>query len=180
MVSYLETNCEFSSDAAFKASKHVRFETSQKSDSVLNFFRSRVFSNPWIHSILQRMLSLITSKAEKTLKPKFLFSLSKGSSTSDIVHIVARSPRFLHRSLDDHIIPSYELIRWILHSDEQTIARAKRCLCLLSSNILETNIKLLLDYGAARSDIARLLSVNSFVFVKNDTRGFGGIKGIGI
>ncbi|XP_061341137.1 uncharacterized protein LOC133287524 [Gastrolobium bilobum] len=167
-VSYLIHNCGFSPESALKASKRVRFKTSQKPDSVLNFFRNHGFSDSVIYNIIKREPWLLSCDTNTRILPKFRFLLSKGASTSDIVLIVTRNPRFLQLSFENCIIPAYNLVNRFLLSDEKTIASLIHCPSLLYRNFSALNIKLLVDYGVASSMIFRILRNSPHVIGSSD------------
>ncbi|XP_028784122.1 uncharacterized protein LOC114740157 [Neltuma alba] len=156
-VSYLINSLGFSQEAALNASERVRFETSVKPDSVVSFFRSHGFSESLIHDLIRRDLSLLLCNPCNKILPKFEFLLSKGASTSDIVLMVHKSPRFLKRSLSNHIIPSYELLLGFLHTDEATIDCIKCYPDILYGPRLIQNIELLLKNGVSRTNITLIL-----------------------
>ncbi|XP_020220574.1 uncharacterized protein LOC109803418 isoform X3 [Cajanus cajan] len=108
-VSYLINNCAFSPETALKASERVRFDTAEKPDSVIAFFRNNGFSNSQINSIFRRIPDLLTCNPHKRVLPKFQFLASKGASNSDIVQLVNRCPRLLTSSLENNVIPTFEL-----------------------------------------------------------------------
>ena len=126
-VSYLINNCGFSQEAALKAYKRVRFDSPEKPDSVLAFFRSHGFSDSQINNIIGRAPELLTCDPNKRVLPKFEFLASKGASHSGILLMVTRAPRFLRRSLENHIVPMFELVRSFCPSDEKAIANVIAC-----------------------------------------------------
>ena len=71
--------------------------------------------------------------------------------------MVTTAPRFLERSLDIHIIPTYEFVRGFLQSDKRMIHLLIRSPNLLYEGSVTPNIKLLLDNGVTHSNIALLL-----------------------
>ncbi|XP_027332214.1 uncharacterized protein LOC113847357 [Abrus precatorius] len=156
-VSYLVNSCGFSPESALTVSQKFRLNNPQKPDSVLAFFRNRGFSNSQIHGIIKRQLPLLLSDPDKVLLPKFEFLASKGVSRADIVRMVSIGPRFLSRSLENHIVPSYEFVRGFLQSDDQLIACMNRNSSFLSDGRFALNSELLIDNGVKRSDIAKLL-----------------------
>ena len=119
-VSYLINNLGFSPQAALKASKRLRFNTPQKADSVLAFFKSHGFSDSQISSIVRKQPQILTCDTQRVL-PKFEFLASKGASSSDIVLVVTRNPIFVNSSLEKNIIPTYELMKSFFQSDEKTL-----------------------------------------------------------
>ncbi|KAK7363598.1 hypothetical protein VNO77_05746 [Canavalia gladiata] len=163
-VSYLVNNCGFSQDSALKASRRLRLHNPQKSDSVLSFFRNHGFPDSQIHSIVKREVQILLLDPDKVLFPKIEFLRSKGVSTSDIVRAVSTNPRFLTRSLENHIIPSYELVKGFLQSDQQVVACIKRSCRFLCDGNLALNVKLLLDCGVKREDISKLFRMWPAIF----------------
>lgn len=157
-VSYLINNYDFSPQTALNVSRKLTLSDSQKPDSVIALFNTHGFSNTQIRNIIKREPRLLLClDPNKVLLPKFQFLLSKGASTSDIVRIVNANPRFLLRSLPNHIIPTYHFMRGFLKSDKQTIKCINRYASFISDSRVESNVKLLLDNGATHSNIATLL-----------------------
>ncbi|XP_058723453.1 uncharacterized protein LOC131595152 [Vicia villosa] len=109
-ISYLTNNCGLSPQDALKVSKRFTFETPEKPNSVITFFKTQGFSDDQIQSIIRRNPQLIVSSPIKTILLKFQFLASKRASPSDIVATVTRSSRFLRASLHQHIIPAFELV----------------------------------------------------------------------
>ena len=91
-------------------------------------------------------------------KSKFQFLLSKGVSSSTIVDIVSKSPAILSRSLENTIVPSYDLVFRFLKSDDHTISCLfGNCIYYGRRDYIERNIRVLLDNGVGETNIARLL-----------------------
>ncbi|KAI4345451.1 hypothetical protein L6164_012574 [Bauhinia variegata] len=156
IATYL-TNNGFSPAAALYVSKRVRFETSTKPDSVLNFFRNNDFSDSQLYSLIRKGPWLLSCDPNNMILPKFEFLRSKGASSSDIAEMVSLAPYFLKRSLENHIIPQYELVKGFFQTDKATILCLKHSANLLYISYVAPNIQLLLDYGVSDSAIARLI-----------------------
>ncbi|XP_013463269.2 uncharacterized protein [Medicago truncatula] len=158
-VSYLINNFGFSPQFASKlcSTYKVCFKTNQKPDSVVNFFRNHGFSDTQLCHIIIKEPRLLSCKPCKTLLPKFQFCLSKGASTSDIIKIVCKSPHFLYSSLENQIVPTYELVYRFLQSDNDIIACSIQNPALLSHRLVPHNIQFLIDNGVTHSNIAKLL-----------------------
>ena len=170
VVSYLTNKCGFSQEAALKAYKRVHFDTPQKPDSVLAFFRSYGFSNSQINDIISRAPELLTCDPNKRVLPKFEFLASKGASHSGILHMVTRSPRFLRRSLENHIVPMFELVRRFFPSDDKAIACIISCPTSIGDARLQHNVKLLLNEGLTDSSIHYLISTRAYILSEDDLR----------
>ncbi|XP_019415868.1 PREDICTED: uncharacterized protein LOC109327259 isoform X2 [Lupinus angustifolius] len=157
-VSYLINNCGFSPESALIASKQVHFETAQKPDSVITFFRNHGFNKSQLFSIIRKAPNVLTSDPHKRVLSKFEFLYSNGASSSDIVLLVNRDPRFLYSSLENSIIPRYEFVKRFLKCDKKTIKCIVVCPGLLGRFLMEKNVNFLLDdVGVAESHICCLL-----------------------
>ncbi|XP_058726486.1 uncharacterized protein LOC131597839 [Vicia villosa] len=158
-VSYLIHTFGFSPQFASKlcSTYKVKFRTTQKPDSVLNFFRNHGFSEPQLRDLIAKGPYLLSCNPSKRVLPKFQFFLSKGASNSDIVKLVTKRPCVLSTSLKNQIIPTYELTYRFLQSDKDTIACAVHTPTLLSHRLVSHNIRMLIDNGVLDSSIARLL-----------------------
>ncbi|TKY72631.1 Mitochodrial transcription termination factor-related [Spatholobus suberectus] len=167
-VSYLVNNCGFSPETALKASERVRFETPQKPDSVIAFFRDNGFTDAQINSIVRRVPDVLTCNPHKRLLPKFQFLLSKGASNSDIVHLVDRCPRLIGSSLENNVIPTFELVRRFLQSDKKTIDCVLASRHFLDYNVAAQNVNMLLGVGVKDSNIAYLFRTRPSILLSSD------------
>ncbi|AES91847.1 putative transcription regulator mTERF family [Medicago truncatula] len=168
-VSYLINNYGLSPQTALNVSRKLTLSDTQKPDSVIALFTTHGFSNTQIRNIIKREPCLLLClDPNKILLPKFQFLLSKGASTSDIVRIVNANPKFLLRSLHNHIIPTYDFIRGFLQSDKQAITCINRYASFISDSRVETNVKLLLDNGATHSNIATLLRSSPRIYCSSN------------
>ncbi|KAJ1407630.1 Transcription termination factor, mitochondrial/chloroplastic [Sesbania bispinosa] len=158
-VSYIINNFGFSLESALKASKGLRFKTSEKPDSVVTFLRNHGFPDSDIRTIIRREPWLLSCDTNKRVLPKFQFLLSKGASTSDIVRMVATNPRLLKLSFENRMIPAYKLVNKFFHSEDKALACIIYCPSLLYSKFVALNVKLLVDNGVASSNISRILRV---------------------
>ncbi|CAL0301601.1 unnamed protein product [Lupinus luteus] len=169
-VSYLINNLGFSPESALKASNSVRFKTQKNPDSVLTFFRNNGFSDPDIYSVIKKEPWLLSCDINKRVLPKFEFLSSKGASTSDIVRAVMVNPRFLKSSLENCIIPAYELVNRFLQCEKKTFASIVGCPSLLYSDSVVSNINFLVDNGVADLNIYRILRLRPFILCANDLK----------
>ncbi|RDX71057.1 hypothetical protein CR513_49629, partial [Mucuna pruriens] len=167
-VSYLISNCGFSPETALKASERVRFETPQKPDSVIAFFRDNGFTNSHINGIVKRVPDVLACNPHKRLLPKFEFLLSKGASASDIVQLVNRCPRILGCSLENNVIPTFELVRRFLQSDKKIIDCVLANRHFLDYNIAAQNVNILDDVGVKDSNIAYLFRTRPSILLSSD------------
>lgn len=162
-VSYLINSCGLSLESALSASKHVNLKTPHKPDSVLNFFKKRGFPKSQTTNIIKRIPKVLLFSPEKTLMPKLEFFHSKGMSNRDIVKIFSKCPGLFCRSLDNHLIPTFYSLSYLLQSREKSIALIKRFPNILyhdAEYYLLPNVKILRDSGVPESDIVK--SVDSW------------------
>ncbi|QCE13250.1 uncharacterized protein LOC114162639 [Vigna unguiculata] len=155
-VSYLIDTLGFSPQTALKASQRVSFDTPQKPDSVIAFFNKNGFTQAHINNIVKRLPNILACNADKRLSPKFQFLLSKGASASDIVRLVNRCPRILGSSLKNNVIPSFELVKRFLQSDQKTIDCVFGNRPFLQYSVGAQNVDMLLDVGVKDSGIGYL------------------------
>ncbi|KAJ1414242.1 Transcription termination factor, mitochondrial/chloroplastic [Sesbania bispinosa] len=158
---YLVKICGFSPETASRLSNRVRLNNSDRPDSVLALFRSHGFSNAQLYGIIRTCPKLLTYDPYKTILPKFNFLLSKGASSSDLVHIVTKNPIVLRSSLENTISPCYDLVKRFRLSDESTLLSIKAYASLIYSKNLTQNIQLLLDNGVPESNVAFLFRLHN-------------------
>ncbi|KEH37352.1 putative transcription regulator mTERF family [Medicago truncatula] len=184
-VSYLINNFDFSTESALKAFnlRHVRFNTPDRPDSVINFLKSYGFSNSNIRIIIKKAPWLLSSQPHKMLLPKFQFFLSDASYSSDIIPLLTAHPRILQGSLERRIIPFFELLSRYLKTNKDIIVCLIRYWTAFSTNPhdrIVSNINLMVDFGFSDSTIARLLRTRPSIFGSNDMiKLLEEIKGLG-
>ncbi|WJX90618.1 hypothetical protein P8452_72494 [Trifolium repens] len=157
-VSYLTNTCGLSPNKALKASKLIRFNTPNKPDSVIAFFKTHGFSNDKIQSIIHKAPSLLTFDPIKTILPKFQFLSSKGASPSDIVDTVTRAPNFLRASLDKQLIPAFQLVLEEIKELGFDPSSYKFCMALLAKRAItksqwDAKIGALKSWGCSEDEI---------------------------
>ncbi|ESW10889.1 hypothetical protein PHAVU_009G246600 [Phaseolus vulgaris] len=169
-VSYLINTFGFSPQTALKVSESVSFDTPQKPDSVIAFFTKNGFTDAHINTIVKRVPSILVCNPDKRLSPKFQFLLSKGASASDIVRLVHRCPRILGSSLKNNVIPSFELVRRFLQSDQKTIDCVFGNRPFLQYNVGVQNVNMLLDAGVLDSSIGYLFGRRPSILLSTNLR----------
>ncbi|XP_028781437.1 uncharacterized protein LOC114737656 [Neltuma alba] len=156
-MNYLISKCRFSRKTASVISQRISLKSSEKADCVLSLFKTCGLRESQIHIVIKKAPKLLLSDPMKTIWPKLEFLMSKGASVPELVNIVIRSPRFLLRSLKNHLIPSYNFVKGFVGSDKRCIASIMRSHRVIYCDSLETNIQLLLDIGVPKSRIAAYL-----------------------
>ncbi|XP_022637352.1 uncharacterized protein LOC106760040, partial [Vigna radiata var. radiata] len=170
-ISYLVDNFGFSPESASKTSKsyNICFQTSEKPETVIGFFRNHGFSNIQVNYMVRKAPWLLSCDPCKRLLPKFEFFLSKGVSRSEIVDLISKYPRVLRPSLENHIVPTYELIYKLFQSHVRTTRFMFGNTFYSFKDRLAHNIRLLLENEVSESNIARLLGNHSkAVYTSND------------
>lgn len=158
-VSYLVNSCGLSPESAIAASKKVQFQTPEKPDSVLAFFIDHEFSKTQISDFIRKRPRFLVTNPNKVFLPKLEFFYSKGLSKKDLAKIMSSDPSLLCRSLNSYIVPTYNLLRSVLPSDERVVSALKHQWRPLEdhSKVMVSNIRLLRDLGVSDSGIASVL-----------------------
>lgn len=171
-VSYLVNSCSLSPETALSASKYVNFETPDRADLVITFFKSHGFSQTQISNVIGRVPSVLLSEPEKTLLPKLEFFYSKGFTSPDIAGVLSRSPAILDLSLENRIVPSFVFFKNLLGTDVDTVTAIKRFSGILC-NDLDTyvaNINTLRENGVPESYIVKFLKTHPRVLMTDSVR----------
>ncbi|GAV74910.1 mTERF domain-containing protein, partial [Cephalotus follicularis] len=146
-------------ESALSASKHVHFETPDKPNSAIDFFKKHGFSQTQITKTIRAYPRLLMSNAEKTMSPKVEFFYSKGFSMSDVSKIFATKPQLFQSSLKKKIIPCFNFLNNFLKSEEKTILAIKRYPHVITSDteaLIMPKIKILREIGVPLSIAAAL------------------------
>ncbi|WJX23643.1 hypothetical protein P8452_12840 [Trifolium repens] len=184
-VSYLMNNFGFSHEFALKVfnQKQVRFNTLEKPNSVITFFKNHGFSQSNIRTIIRKSPWLLSAEPHKRLLPKFQFFLSKGVSSSDIVSLLTVNPRILQSSLEKRIIPLFELLSRFFKTNKDVIVCLIRHPCSFNCipyDLIVANINLMTDFGVCDSVIARFLQTRPIIFGSTDLiKSLEEVKGLG-
>ncbi|XP_077249375.1 transcription termination factor MTERF8, chloroplastic-like [Tasmannia lanceolata] len=159
-VSYLMNSCGLSEEAALKVAEKVDFESADKPDSVLNFFKNHDLTKTHISNIVTKFPKLLIKNPDKTLKPKFEFFLGLGISAPDLAKTLGANPYMLKWSLENRIIPTFDFLKSIHHSNNGMIDAIRRLSFILKYNaqkLLEPNVTTLRNHGVPESRIFKLI-----------------------
>ncbi|XP_021912304.1 uncharacterized protein LOC110826033 [Carica papaya] len=158
-VSYLVNSCGLSPASALLASKKVHFETPDKPDLVISFFKKHGFSQTQISNLVRKLPSVLLCKPGKTLLPKLNFFYSQGFSRTDLARILSRDPIILKRSLNACIIRNFNFYKKLIHYNDKIIQASKRHPGILYENFqsVEPVIALLREHGVPQLNIQDLL-----------------------
>ncbi|KAL2247223.1 UNVERIFIED_CONTAM: hypothetical protein Sindi_2574600 [Sesamum indicum] len=173
-VSYLINSCGLSSEAAISASKKVQLNSPEKADLLLALFKSHGFSNAHISKMITKLPITLTADPEKTVSPKLKFFRSIGVPAPILARMVSHSPLILRCSLQDRIIPIYNILKTLLQTDERIVHFIKR----VGGNYhfingvlkyIHSNVATLRKYGLSESNISFFLSNNpKILLIKTD------------
>ena len=123
-------------------------------------FKKHGFTEPQISHICKSRPTLLISDSEKTILPKLEFFKAKGFPWPGFTKRLCLFPSVLHSSLDNQIVPTYDFLRNVLHSDEKVIVAVSRWPDLLVPNVevyIKPNIAILREHGVSDSNIATLI-----------------------
>ncbi|XP_041001675.1 transcription termination factor MTERF6, chloroplastic/mitochondrial-like [Juglans microcarpa x Juglans regia] len=172
-VSYLINALGLSPKVAVSASRYVSFETPERADFVINFFKSLAFSETQISKLVRRLPTVLLSDTNRTLLPKIEFLASKGISRRDLAKMLSGCPHLLKRSLAKQIIPSFDFFKDLLQSEDKTVQAIIRFPGMLAFD-LETyvapNINTLRENGVPECHILTLLKYNPRSLIVNPVR----------
>ncbi|XP_058209230.1 transcription termination factor MTERF9, chloroplastic-like [Rhododendron vialii] len=161
-VNYLINSCGFPLEKAITASKLLNFETPEKPDSVIAFFRNHGFTNTQASNIIRNAPQVIVYNPEKTLLPKLEFFKSKGFSSADVVKILSKTPDLLRKSLENQIIPVFYFLKDLIGSEERTLSAIKRFagrpLLVDLESRMAPNVDILREVGVPDVKVAFLLT----------------------
>ncbi|XP_031274338.1 transcription termination factor MTERF2, chloroplastic-like [Pistacia vera] len=162
-----------SSESALKASKKVQFVTPEKPDLLVNVLKSSGFSETQISDLIRKRPNLLLCNPEKTLLPKLEFFHSKGVSSLVLAKLLCRDPSILQTSLNKKLIPSFHYLSNLLQSSEKAITAVKRSpsiICHDLQKLIAPKVGYLRDNGVPESNIFRLLSNWTCIFINDFSR----------
>ncbi|RZC90807.1 hypothetical protein C5167_028639 [Papaver somniferum] len=174
VASYLINSVGLSENEAIAASKKVHFETTSKLDSVLSLLESYGFTKPYISKLITRAPSILSSEPEISLKTQFDYFNSKGLSGIDLAKVISSEPRILRLSLTTQIIPVFDILRNIVHCDENVVLILRRHSWILFDKRciknMMLNIELLRNEGVPQSNISKFLISRPRALTMNSTK----------
>ncbi|XP_026418212.1 uncharacterized protein LOC113313633 [Papaver somniferum] len=160
VVSYLVNSCGLSQGEAITASKKLKFKTTSNPDSVLTLLKSYGFTDSHISRLIPKQPLILSSNPHKTLKLKFDFFKSKGIHGLDLADFISNDPKILRESFNKGIIPSFDILKSILQTDQNVIKiikRSSRVLCINVVRKLMGNLELLIYQGVPETNVSKFL-----------------------
>ncbi|KAF8395560.1 hypothetical protein HHK36_019508 [Tetracentron sinense] len=160
-VNYLINSCGLSPESALRASQKVEIKTATKPDSVLELLRNYGFTNTHIAKLITIRPQLLMADPIKTLKPKMEFFRNNGFSDPILAKMLSADPIILGRSLESQIIPSFNYLKSLLHTNENiafSLGRNSWILHILPKLVV-TNIAILRSHGVPESIILKMIVI---------------------
>ncbi|KAG6484164.1 hypothetical protein ZIOFF_060959 [Zingiber officinale] len=136
LVEYLVHTCGFSADDASKVSKSLpRFQSTEKLDAALGFFRSQGFDGANLRKIISRRPGLLCRDVENSLGPKFKILRDMGLSESHIVNAVMRHRIILSLDVQNTLLPKLKVWESLFGSREILLRKLRGCNRFISASI---------------------------------------------
>ncbi|WCJ26302.1 Mitochondrial transcription termination factor family protein [Euphorbia peplus] len=157
-VSYLINSCGLSPHSANSVAKRVNFKTLDRPDSVISLLKDYDFTISHISRLINKNAKLLLFNPAKTIFPKLEFLCSIGVSRSDLPEVVCSNPDLLTRSLDNYLVPSYNVLKSILGSDVGVVMCLQRLFRYDMSKNFVKNIDYLRKIGMPQHVISHLLT----------------------
>ncbi|OAY46055.1 transcription termination factor MTERF15, mitochondrial [Manihot esculenta] len=158
-VFYLVNSFGFSVESAESISRKVNFESSKNPDAVVSLLTEHGFTKDHISSLIRQNPKLLLANPTKTLSPKLEFLRSIGFSGAELGKKVSWICLLLSRSLKEHIIPCYNILKSVVVSDLKVIRCLKKTygVWFPSPKNLSVHLSTLREVGICQSIISYLL-----------------------
>ncbi|RZC82149.1 hypothetical protein C5167_044942 [Papaver somniferum] len=173
VVSYLINSCGLSENQAITVSGKLNFKTTPNPDSVLTSLKANGFTELQISKLIPRYPAILSSDPHKTLKPRFDFFISRGIHGVDLANIISMNPSILKQYFSKVIIPSFDILKSIVQSDQKVIKMIKRNYRILGSNQVKRvmlNLELLRNQGVPETNIRMGLSCQPRTYTESADR----------
>ncbi|CAL5347007.1 unnamed protein product [Camellia sinensis] len=131
---------------------------------------SHGFIKTQISILVRKLPPVLLCDPVKTLLPKLEFFKSKGFSSTDVAKILST---VLKRSLENHVIPSFNFLKKLMGSEAETIYAIKsfdRLLLLDLRVCVAPNIEFLRESGVPNENIMVLLKYRPRAFMTSNDR----------
>ncbi|XP_042430182.1 uncharacterized protein LOC122016830 isoform X2 [Zingiber officinale] len=136
MVEYLVNTWGFSADDASKVSKSLPcFQSTEKPDAVLGFFRSHGLDGANLRKIISWRPGFLCGDVENSLAPKFKILRDMGLSESDIANAVLRHPFILYLDAQNALLPRLKAWESLFGSKEILLRNLRGYNRFLSASI---------------------------------------------
>ncbi|KAL1833923.1 transcription termination factor MTERF2, chloroplastic [Daucus carota subsp. sativus] len=161
-ISFLQNEYGLSKKSLIRASECLSFDFSdQRAHSVLQLFRTFGFPRPNINKIISKYPGILKGyHPEMLIKPKLEFLLSMDLSRAEVIAIVTKCPPILHRSLNNRIKPTFNLLSSLIGSRDTLVLLKHNPHILTAYRIqdLSFNFEFLCELGVPRFQIVKYLA----------------------
>ncbi|XP_010256315.1 PREDICTED: transcription termination factor MTERF8, chloroplastic-like [Nelumbo nucifera] len=174
-VSYLVNFCGLSSERALSIAKKVHLEDKKKPNSVLKFFENHGFSKTQIEKVITKRPLLLLADPVKSFEPKVQFFRQFGISGPNLTKFISSDPAILTRSLEKQIIPSWNFLKTLLHTDNNVVlAIYRNCASWIlqfnAQTMLAPKVEILLNHGVPESNISKFIMLYPGRLTQNNDR----------
>lgn len=172
LVDYLINTFGLSKEEAQSSTKKVTVNKSCRYDPdlVVNYFKSLGLDRNQIKTVICAYPKLLTCKVDKSLKSRVLALQEIGILGSDLIRVLMVSKYILARG---PLTRSIEYLRNLLGSNENVAEVIKKYSCVTdysACKVIESNVKLLEEYGLSRKTVSRLMLENPRCFIQTPAR----------
>ncbi|XP_026426215.1 uncharacterized protein LOC113322356 [Papaver somniferum] len=119
------------------------------------------FTELHISKLIPRYPSILSSKPDKTLKPRFDFFISKGLYGIELANFIPKEPLILTRGFNNEIIPSFDILKSIVQTDQNVIQMIKRNNWIFGKNLVKrlmVNLEILRNEGVPETKLSVFLN----------------------
>ncbi|KAI8529185.1 hypothetical protein RHMOL_Rhmol12G0205600 [Rhododendron molle] len=121
--------------------------------STVEFFSAYGFTKEQICMLTMKRPQLYLYNAPRNFKPKMEYIKSLGFSDAEVVQILLDVPNVIRRSLENKIIPSFQVIKRIVGTGENVLKAIKASYRVCDKDlekVLEPNIAILINHGVPK------------------------------
>ncbi|XAR50760.1 hypothetical protein NMG60_11005179 [Bertholletia excelsa] len=156
----------------FSVFSQVESESRVKLNLLIKFFETSGFSQTQAKFIVSKFPLILRLDPEKVFGPKICFLRSLGLSELDVANIFSKCPHLLGRSLNNHLIPTFDSLR-ALFGEQHAVTAIKRMPYVLSlkvANNLLPNLSSLRNIGVPDSQISKMMNRVTVVRILGGTK----------
>ncbi|KAL9236141.1 hypothetical protein vseg_010844 [Gypsophila vaccaria] len=146
------------------------FNFSANAISVVGFLKEYGFSDAHVRKIVSSHPRILSSKVDKTIKPKIRFLQDLGFTTPDIAKMISGNCKLLWCGLDSSILPTITSLRELMCCDEDVVSVITRTHWRHVSGggkHLATNVALLESSGISIESIRKIMMSRPGMFLRS-------------
>ncbi|XP_060191205.1 uncharacterized protein LOC132621080 [Lycium barbarum] len=145
-------------------------DTCSKVSAVIEFFQNHGFSATQVKKIIRQRPHLLSSRVNKTLKPKLNFLQSIGFSEDECNKIISFQPRILSRSIRNHLAPSFDFLKTFMGSKVRALVAIKHYPQILDckvSHCWKQTVQILGQIGIPDSQVSEFIQKSAIILTLN-------------